>query len=242
MNPIDNPTDRIFVALDLTDVGEAVDIARALVGRVGGVKIGKQFFTANGPEGVQRIAEVGLPLFLDLKFHDIPSTVGAAVRAALPMRPHLLNVHAAGGARMMRAAAEAAASAGSARPRVLAVTVLTSLGDQELAEVGMTVNLRQFVARLAVLAKNCGLDGVVCSCSELMTIRGACGQDFILVCPGIRPSWASGDDHRRLLTPAEALALGADYLVIGRPIVRAADPAAAATRIGDEIAAELHVG
>ncbi|TVR78172.1 MAG: orotidine-5'-phosphate decarboxylase [Rhodospirillales bacterium] len=242
MTPIRTPTDRIFVALDLVDVDQAVAIARALAGRVGGVKIGKQFFTANGPEGVRRVAEIGLPLFLDLKFHDIPSTVGAAVRAALPMKPFMLNVHAAGGSRMMRAAAEAAATAGDARPRVLAVTVLTSLGDPELAELGMPVTLREHVTRLAVLAKSCGLDGVVCSCSELMAIRGACGQDFILVCPGIRPTWAAGDDHRRLLTPAEALALGADYLVIGRPIVKADDPAAAVARIGDEIAADLHVG
>ena len=239
----------MFVALDLVDVDRAVAIARALAGRVGGIKLGKEFFTANGPEGYRRVAEAGLPIFLDLKFHDIATTVARAVRAALPLRPFMLDVHASGGAAMMRAAAKAVAEgsieAGGAgmgavepgiKPLIIAVTVLTSLRQADFGALGLSGSVPEQVARLAVLAKSCGLDGAVCSCAELMTLRGACGSDFILVVPGIRPSWAQRDEHRQTITPAEAIALGADYIIVGRPIVQAPDPAEAAARICEEIA------
>lgn len=229
------PSERIIVALDTTDVDTAVSMASKLSGLVGGVKIGKEFFTANGPGAVGRICEFGLPLFLDLKFHDIPNTVAAAVRAALPLRPHMINVHASGGAAMMRAAAEAAAESGPDRPLVLGVTVLTSLGISDLAAMGVGGRVRDQVLRLARLARECRLDGVVCSAEEVVTLRGACGVDFKLVVPGIRPVWATKDDHKRVLTPSDAVSLGADYLVIGRPITAADDPAAAARRIDEEI-------
>lgn len=247
--PTIRPTDRLFVALDLVDINRAVALARALAGRVGGIKLGKEFFTANGPEGYRRIAEVGLPIFLDLKFHDIATTVARAVGAALPLRPFMLDVHASGGAAMMRAAAKAVAE-GSAeaaradsgggmtgsRPLIVAVTMLTSLRQNDLEDLGIVGSVQEQVTRLAVLAKHCGLDGAVCSCAELMTLRGACGADFVLVVPGIRPSWAEGDEHRQTVTPAEAIALGADYIVVGRPIVQAPDPAEAAARIYAEMA------
>lgn len=239
------PADRLFVALDLVDLERSITVARALAGHIGGIKLGKEFFTANGPEGYRRIAELGLPIFLDLKFHDIPTTVARAVRAALPLHPFMLDVHASGGAAMMRAAANAAAEremdvgATRAQPRgrplVVAVTVLTSLHEADFEFLGISRSLQEQAARLAGLAKRCGLDGAVCSCSELMALRGACGADFVLVVPGIRPSWAQDDEHRRTITPEEAIALGADYIVVGRPIVQAPDPAEAAARVCEEM-------
>ncbi len=229
--------ERIFVAFDTTDLDGALELARALRGLVGGIKLGHEFFTACGPEGVRRISEVGLPIFLDLKFHDIPTTVAHAITAALPLRPFMLNVHGGGGEAMLRAAAGAAAAAGRDRPLVLAVTVLTSLADADLAAVGVAGEVREQVTRLALLAKASGLDGVVCAASEIMALRGATGGAFKLVVPGVRPAWAAADDHKRVLSPGEAVALGADYLVLGRPIVAAAHPADAARRIVDEIAA-----
>ncbi len=229
------PSERIIVALDTTEADAAVAMASKLSQVVGGVKLGKEFFTANGPDAVGRITDVGLPLFLDLKFHDIPNTVAAAVRAALPLKPHMINVHASGGPAMMRAAAEVAAEAGQDRPLVLGVTVLTSLRSSDLSAMGVAGPVRDHVLRLAHLAKDCGLDGVVCSAEEVVALRGACGRGFKLVVPGIRPLWATKDDQKRVLTPSDAVSLGADYLVIGRPITKADDPAAAARRIGEEI-------
>lgn len=239
---IARPQDRIFVALDTTDLAQAVGLAEKLQGLVGGVKLGSEFFTACGPHGVRRVSEVGMPVFLDLKFHDIPTTVAHAVTAALALRPYMLNVHGGGGMAMMAAAADAAAAAGAERPLVLAVTVLTSLAAPDLAAMGVSGSVRDQVTRLALLARDSGLDGVVCAAAEAMALRGAAGDAFKLVVPGIRPAWASSDDHKRALTPADAVALGADYLVIGRPIVAAHRPADAARRIVDEIAAAIHDG
>jgi orotidine-5'-phosphate decarboxylase len=233
------PHERIFVALDTCDVGKALDLAGGLRGLVGGIKLGNEFFTACGPDGVRRVAEAGLPVFLDLKYHDIPTTVARAVAAALPLRPLMLNVHGAGGGEMMRAAAAAAAAGGEGRPLVLAVTVLTSLAPADLESIGIAESIRDQVTRLAVLAKSSGLDGVVCAASEIMALRGATGASFKLVVPGVRPVWAAADDHKRVLTPGDAIALGADYLVIGRPIVASPRPAEAARRIVDEIAAAV---
>ncbi len=234
-----NPQDRIFVALDTQDLGRAAALARELAGLVGGVKIGKEFFTAHGPDGVRAVAG-GVPLFLDLKFHDIPNTVAGALRSAIHLRPAFVNVHAAGGRAMLEAAvqavAEGAEDAEVPRPRLLGVTVLTSLGEDDLGEVGQAGPLADQVLRLARLAQSCGLDGVVCSPREIAALKAACGPDFVLMVPGIRPNWAASGDQKRVMTPAEALAAGADYLVIGRPVTGAQDAAAAARRIAEEIA------
>lgn len=231
------PSDRIFVALDTTDLDRALALGRGLKGFIGGVKVGKEFFTALGPAGVGALGELGLPVFLDLKFHDIPATVAGAVRAALALKPFIINVHASGGAAMMRAAVEAADGPALAfnKPLVVAVTVLTSLADEDLAATGVAGDAAAQVLRLAQLAKRSGLDGVVCSAREAEALRAALGDDFKLVVPGIRPQWAAADDQKRIVTPAEAVAKGADYLVIGRPITAADDPADAARRIAAEL-------
>ena len=234
---IEHAWQRIFVALDTTDVGHAMELANGLKGSVGGVKIGKEFFTANGPDGVHRVTECGMPLFLDLKFHDIPNTVAGAIRAALPLKPLILNVHAGGGRRMMEAAAAAADGADTdQRPHVIGVTVLTSMAREDLAETGVDEEPLEQVLRLGRLAKSSGLNGVVCSAKEVVALRGSVGEDFLLVVPGIRPAWASSDDQRRVVTPRDAVDLGADYLVIGRPITGHADPREAARLIAEELA------
>ena len=233
-----DPRRRIFVGLDTPDLARAAGLSRALAGLVGGIKLGKEFFTAQGPDGVRAVAG-GEPLFLDLKFHDIPNTVAGAVRAAVRLRPAIVNLHAAGGTAMMQAAAEAAREAAedieAPRPLVLGVTVLTSLDDDDLAAVGQVGPVSDQVVRLARLAQASGLDGVVCSAREIAALRRACGPDFTLLVPGIRPDWSTKGDQKRVMTPAEALDAGADYLVIGRPITAAGDPAAAAQRIVEEL-------
>ncbi len=231
------PSDRLFVALDTPHMDGALSLAGSLAGLVGGIKLGKAFFTANGPQGVRRAAAAGLPVFLDLKFHDIPNTVADAVRAALSLAPVMLTVHASGGAAMMRAAADAAEEAGTNRPLVLGVTVLTSLGAEDLAATGLAGPVPDQVMRLARLAQASGLDGVVCSAREAAALREACGAAFKLVVPGIRPAGAGAGDQKRTATPAEAVAAGADYLVVGRPVTGADDAAQAARAIIDEIEA-----
>jgi len=230
---------RIFVPLDTPDLEKAKAIAGHLKDLIGGVKIGKEFFTALGPAGVAEISALGMPLFTDLKFHDIPNTVAGAVRSAMRMRPTILNVHAAGGRAMMTAARDAAAEEaeklGCSQPLVLAVTVLTSLDDQDLNDIGVNSTTLDQVKRLAVLTQESGLDGVVCSAAEIEALRQTCGPDFKLLTPGIRPSWAAAGDQKRIVTPSDAVKRGADYLVIGRPITGDDDPAAAAKRIADEI-------
>jgi orotidine-5'-phosphate decarboxylase len=225
---------RIFVAIDTTDAWAAATLVRELSGIADGVKLGLEFFSAHGAAGVRAIE--GLPLFLDLKFHDIPNTVAGAVRAALPLSPALLTVHAAGGEAMMRAAADAAREGGEARPRLIGVTVLTSLNDADLEEVGQRAPALDQVVRLARLAQYSGLDGVVCSPLEVAAVREVCGPDFLLVVPGIRPKSAAAGDQKRVMTPAEAVAAGADVLVIGRPITGAAEPAKATRAIAEELA------
>ena len=240
--PASKPHQRLLVALDTDDVSAATKLARQLKGLVGGVKIGKEFFTANGPQGVKKVTALGMPLFLDLKFHDIPNTVAQAVRTATSLGPLMLNVHAAGGAAMMTAAAKAARAAakdfGVTRPWVLGVTVLTSLSADDLSATGVRKgSVQSQVLRLAALAKDCKLDGVVCSPREVTALRKAMGNKFKLVVPGIRPTWAAANDQKRIMTPAKAIACGADYLVIGRAITSAKNPVAAARRIVDEIEA-----
>ncbi|HWA50124.1 MAG TPA: orotidine-5'-phosphate decarboxylase [Dongiaceae bacterium] len=228
----------VLVALDTTDLDQARSWARAAAGSVAGVKLGLEFFNARGPEGVQRVAEMGAPIFLDLKFHDIPNTVAGAVRAVVPLQPAILNVHAGGGPAMLRAAGDAAketaAKLGITPPKVIGVTVLTSLSDEDLAAVGQPAAADQ-VRRLAALTQACGLDGVVCSPHEIAQLRHDLGPDFLLVIPGVRPSWAAAGDQKRVMEPRQAMQAGADFLVIGRPITGAADPAEAARRIAREI-------
>ncbi len=228
------PSNKIFVALDTTNLDFALTLSKDLRGLVGGVKIGKEFFTALGPEGVRAVSELGIPIFLDLKFHDIPATVASAIRAAIMLKPFMLNVHATGGKEMLSAAMEAAGKAPE-RPLVVAVTVLTSLGDNDMSSIGIESSSETQVLRLARLAKDQNVDGVVCSAYEAAAIRQALGPDFLLVVPGIRPSWAATNDQKRIITPADAVDLGIDYLVIGRPITNALDPVDATRRIVDEL-------
>jgi len=237
----ETPKNPVFCAIDTTDLDAAMTLAGRIAGSVGGIKLGKEFFTSHGPQGVNRVTAGGLPLFLDLKFHDIPNTVAGAVRAATAaVRPFMMTIHAAGGPAMLRAAAaaadEAATAAGVPRPLILGVTVLTSLDDGDLRAVGVTAPMSDQVVRLAELSRACELDGVICSPHEIAELRRTLGADFKLVVPGIRPAGSSAGDQKRVMTPREALDLGADYLVIGRPITQAADPAAAAGAIAAEIA------
>ncbi|MGE0256971.1 MAG: orotidine-5'-phosphate decarboxylase [Alphaproteobacteria bacterium] len=226
----------VFVALDTADIRQARAWADAARAHVGGIKLGLEFFVANGGEGVRALAALGLPVFLDLKFHDIPNTVAGAVRAASGLGVAMLNVHAGGGRAMIEAAVAAAGEAGPKRPRVLAVTVLTSLDAGDLAAVGQAGTPPDQVRRLALLAQDSGADGVVCSPAEVAMLRQTCGPNFLLVVPGIRPAGAATGDQKRLADPAGARAAGADVLVIGRPITGAADPAAAAAAIAASLA------
>lgn len=229
----------ILVAIDTPDIDHARALAGQLSGIVGGLKLGLEFFNAHGPQGVREVAGGRGDLFLDLKYHDIPNTVAGAVRAALPLRPMILNVHAGGGPAMMRAALgaaqEAAQRLGAERPLVIAVTVLTSMDDEDLHAVGQNGPAAEQVVRLARLTQDCGLDGVVCSPREITAIRRACGTDFKLVVPGIRPAGAEAGDQKRVMTPRQAIEAGADWLVIGRPITGAGNPAAAARDMLQEL-------
>jgi len=225
-----SPAKRLIPAVDTADPARASALARALKDRCGALKLGLELFTAEGPAAM-RAMTAEAPVFLDLKLHDIPSTVAGAVRSLLPLRPAMLTLHAAGGAAMIAAAREAAEAAGEARPILLAVTVLTSIDAAALAATGVTDPPAAQVVRLARLALAAGADGLVCSPQEVAPIRQACGAAPLLVVPGIRPAGSAVGDQARVATPAEAVAAGADWLVIGRPITGALDPAAAAAAI-----------
>ena len=222
---------RLIAALDTPDLARAESLAGALAPRCGALKVGLELFGAAGPEAVRRIAAAGAPVFLDLKLHDIPNTVAGAVRALLPLRPAMLTLHAGGGAAMVVAAREAAEAGGRERPILLAVTVLTSLDAAALAETGVAGGPVQQVLRLARLAMAAGADGLVCSPQEVAKIRDALGEAPLLVVPGVRPAGSAAGDQARTATPAEAVAAGADWIVVGRPITGAGDPAAAAAAI-----------
>ena len=224
----------IIVALDYPDAAGALAMASRLDPQLCRVKVGKELFTAAGPDVVRQLVARGFDVFLDLKYHDIPNTVAGACRAAARLGVWMLNVHASGGEAMMRAAREAVA--GSPRvPLVIGVTVLTSLGDESLAQIGFRANANDTVLALARLAKASGLDGVVCSAREAPLLRAALGPGFALVTPGIRLPGDDMGDQVRTVTPAEAIALGADYLVIGRPVTSAADPVATLHRIRESL-------
>ncbi|KPF84594.1 orotidine 5'-phosphate decarboxylase [alpha proteobacterium AAP38] len=236
------PTDRVFVALDMPEIEGAKAMAAQVAGLVGGVKLGLEFFMAQGPAGIRDVIAAGdLPLFLDLKLHDIPNTVAGAVRSVAPLAPTFLTIHAGGGPAMIRAAADAAREEaerlGLPRMRILAVTVLTSLSDEDLTAVGQAVPAVTQVRRLARVAHANGADGIVCSPAEVALLRRDLPADFTLMVPGIRPTWAAANDQKRVMGPRDAVAAGADHLVIGRPITADADPAAAARRIAEELGA-----
>ena len=233
------------MALDFSRLDEAIQFARRVADQVGMFKINIHLFTAAGPQAVREIAGLGCGVFLDLKYHDIPNTVAGAVAAAAGLPGiELLNVHASGGLEMMRAAAKSLAEAAPqhARPKLIAVTILTSLDQQALRQIGMSGSPKARVVSLARLARKAGLDGVVASPREVRAIRQACGKDFLIVVPGVRPREKGAkrrDDQARVATPGEAIRDGADYLVVGRPITAAADPVAATQAIVDEIAGAM---
>jgi orotidine-5'-phosphate decarboxylase len=226
--------ERLIVALDTTDPVRAEMWARAVESHCGLFKLGSEFFLANGPLGVRAI--VGRPIFLDLKFHDIPNTVGRSVLAVLPLKPQMLTLHASGGAEMIAAARQAAESVGTDRPLLLAVTVLTSLDAESLAATGVDDIPSCQSLRLAKLALSAGADGLVCSPLEVTMLRDAFGDGVKLVVPGIRPTGAPPDDQARTMTPQEAIAAGADWIVVGRPITSSLNPSISASAIVAAIA------
>lgn len=239
---------RVITALDVASGAEALALAARLEPSLTRLKVGSELFTAAGPDLVEALQARGFDVFLDLKYHDIPNTVAAACARAAALGVWMVNVHAAGGRRMLEAAREAVArhgqasegaAAGERGTRLIAVTVLTSLAPEELAETGVEGAAEAQVARLSALAAGAGLDGVVCSAREVATVREAVPREFLTVTPGIRPAGSASDDQRRTLAPREAVLAGADQLVVGRPVTRAADPVAALHAIGEEIDAAL---
>jgi orotidine-5'-phosphate decarboxylase len=236
------PDPRLYCALDTVDLARARHLARQLAGIADGVKLGLEFFVANGPAGVRAIQQENLPIFLDLKLHDIPNTVAGGMQAAASLGVALITVHASGGGAMLRAAMDAAragaASQQVAPPRVVGITVLTSLAEDDLTAIGQRGPLPEQAERLADLSLQSGLDGVVCSAREAALLRRRLGPDALLVVPGLRPVWAEAQDQKRVVTPGDAVRLGADVLVVGRPITTARDPADAAKRIVAEMRGE----
>ena len=236
--------DRLIVALDVETARRALEVFHGLKGVAGMFKVGSQLFTAEGPQVVREIVDAGGRVFLDLKFHDIPNTVAAAGAEAARLGVSIFDVHACGGGEMMRRTAEAVTEAatreGLTRPTVIAITVLTSADDSVLSEAGFSSGATEQVRRLARLAEVSGMDGVVASPLEVKLIRETVGRrDFVVVTPGVRPAGSSRGDQRRVMTPAEAVRAGADYLVIGRPVLSAPDPARAAQEIVEEMETAL---
>lgn len=224
---------KIIVALDYADADSALKLVSQLDPQLCRLKVGKELFTAAGPQFVEKLTQSDFGVFLDLKFHDIPNTVAKACTAASNLGVWMLNVHASGGLEMMQAAKQAVDSSAQ-QPLLIAVTVLTSMNQQTLNQIGIQTDLATHVLNLATLTKQAGLDGVVCSAMEVQSLSAKLGEDFFLVTPGIRPANASKDDQSRIVTPANALALGSSYLVIGRPITKAENPLAALQAIHAE--------
>lgn len=230
-----SPGPRIVVALDFPSDVPALALVDTLDPVLCRLKVGKELFTRSGPEFIRQLHDRGFDVFLDLKFHDIPNTTSAAVAAAAEMGVWMVNVHASGGEKMMVACRERLEPYGKDRPLLIAVTVLTSMGAEDLAGIGITDSPADQVSRLATLTRNCGLDGVVCSAQEASVLKREQGAAFKLVTPGIRPAAAERGDQQRVMTPSEAIAAGSDYLVVGRPITQASDPLASLQAIVSEI-------
>jgi orotidine-5'-phosphate decarboxylase len=231
--------ERLIVALDVETKEKAAGLVKKLSRDVRTFKVGSELFTSCGPEIVEIIKKSGCGVFLDLKFHDIPNTVAKSAAVAAKMGVFMFNVHASGGLDMMKRCADtardAAKKAGHDQPKIIAVTVLTSMDENNLKTIGIFDNMETQVLRLARLTKDAGLDGIVASPSELKLIKKELGQEFLVVTPGVRPSWASTDDQKRVATPKEAVDNGADFIVVGRPIIKADDPSAAAKKVLEEI-------
>ena len=229
---------KIIFALDVHGLDDNDRWAELLANKVGMFKVGKELFTSCGPAAVKAVQRHGGQVFLDLKYHDIPKTVANAMLEAARLGVHLTNLHALGGAEMMETAVAAVHKefSNADRPQLLAVTILTSSTVETLRQVGIEHSVQEMVVRLSLLAKASGMDGVVASPLEITLIREACGPDFLIVTPGVRPSFAAVDDQKRIMTPSEAVSSGADFLVIGRPIAKAVDPVQAAESIATEIA------
>jgi orotidine-5'-phosphate decarboxylase len=232
MTPVRNP---IICAIDTTDVAEAMALAQATMPHVGAIKLGLEYFVANGAAGVRQFAPLQLPIFLDLKFHDIPNTVAKAIEATAGIETFMMTVHTSGGRTMLQAAIDAsmrvAEMTGKSRPYIVGVTTLTSMDQDDLLMTGVRDTVPDHVKRLADLAQSAQLDGVVCSSYEIEMLRRAIGDDFLLVVPGIRPEGTSHQDQKRVMSPHQAIEKGADFLVVGRPITQAPNPAEAARAI-----------
>jgi len=225
---------KIIIALDYPAASPALDLAAQLQPELCRLKVGKELFTATGPALLEKLMLRGFEVFLDLKFHDIPNTTAQACKAAANLGVWMINVHALGGRKMLEAAREAIAQS-SQQPKLIAVTLLTSMEQEDLTGIGINATPAEMVLRLAKLAQDSGLDGVVCSAQEARLLRNNCGNDFCLVTPGIRPADTQNNDQVRIMTPRNALENGSNYLVVGRPITRAADPLLALQRIAKEI-------
>ena len=229
----------LIVALDFSSLKEAEAIVKKVSPLVKTFKVGKELFTSAGPEAVKMVHSYKCRVFLDLKFHDIPNTVGAACEAASKLGVFMMNVHALGGQTMMvnavQAVHKAIAEKKTPAPKIVGVTVLTSLTDKDLKQIGLQKKVKQEVEDLAVLAQRCGLDGVVASGQEIQPIRRVTGKNFLIVTPGVRPIWAAHGDQKRVMTPKEAISLGADYIVVGRPITQHPQPLLAAEKILEEV-------
>jgi orotidine-5'-phosphate decarboxylase len=229
---------KIIIALDYAAPEPALALAERLQPALCRLKVGKELFTAAGPAVIEKLMRLGFEIFLDLKFHDIPNTTAQACKAAANLGVWMVNVHALGGRKMLTAAADAVGNT-SKPPKLIAVTMLTSMAQEDLADIGVQATPAEMVLRLATLSRDCGLDGVVCSAQEAALLRKNCGEKFILVTPGIRPAQASLDDQSRVMTPQAALQAGSSYLVIGRPITQAADPLQALLKINQEIGVQV---
>lgn len=229
---------RIIVALDFANESDALELVGRLDPARCRLKVGKEMFTRSGPQLVEKLVNRGYDVFLDLKFHDIPNTVAGACRSAAELGVWMVNVHTLGGKKMMEAAREAVDKS-SSRPLLIGVTILTSMGQEDIVQVGLSGSPADNVKRLALLANDAALDGVVCSPKEVEMLRQSVGTNFKLVTPGIRPAWSEKGDQTRITTPSDAVRLGSDYLVIGRPVTAAADPLEALQRIEDELTADM---
>ncbi len=228
----------IICALDTKNIQEASKLCQDIKAHIGFIKLGLEFFTKNGPQGFTEVAKTGVPIFLDLKFHDIPNTVAEAVSSALTLDVSIITIHTLGGSEMMKAAAKAAKETAEKLnkkpPLIVGVTILTSMDEQDLAGIGINRQVAKQVEILAKLAKSSGLDGIVCSPHEIELVKSVCGVDFKTVVPGVRPKSADAGDQKRIMTPSQALGKGADYIVIGRPITKANNPVIAAKEIYNE--------
>tara|TARA_B100000427_G_scaffold57291_1_gene44875 strand:+ start:260 stop:961 length:702 start_codon:yes stop_codon:yes gene_type:complete len=213
----------IILAIDTKSDLEAYEISREVSGYVGAIKLGLEYFDTYGPQGIRKIQEIGIPIFLDLKLHDIPMTVKKTIETLSDINPAIINVHAFGGQQMMKYALDGLDQS-SKNTSLVAVTVLTSLNDDDMAIFGINYPVKDLVQNLAKLTKDSGLAGVVCSAEEIALVRKVCGKDFLIIVPGIRPEGSEKDDQKRVMTPKQAISLGADYLVIGRPITKSKDP------------------